>query len=79
MEVEDYQVLGHQSNQGPSPSVAQFGHEAGSRESPGCFKLLPLTETTCFCEISMLQNFFLYPCPDQCLDTIPSRRFTTDN
>ncbi len=25
MEVEDDQVLGHQSNQGPSPSVAQFG------------------------------------------------------
>ncbi len=42
MDVEDDQVLGHQSNQGPSLSVAQFGQEASSRKSSGCFKLLPL-------------------------------------
>ncbi len=49
-------------------------------KSPGCFKLLPLrvTETTSFCEPSMLQKFFLYPSPDLCLDTILSRR-STDN
>ncbi len=36
------------TNQGPSPSIAQFDQEASSRKSPGCFKLLPLrvTETT---------------------------------
>ncbi len=33
---------------------------ASSRKSPCCFKLLPLrvTETTCFCDPSMLQKFF---------------------
>ncbi len=30
------------SKQDPSPSIAQFGQEARSRKSPGCFKLHPL-------------------------------------
>ncbi len=48
-----------QSRQGPSASVAQFGQEASSRKSPGCFKLPPLCimEATCFCEPSMKQFF----------------------
>ncbi len=43
---------------------------ASSRKSPGCFKRLPLrvTETTCFCEPSMKQNFFLNSSPDVWLD-----------
>ncbi len=31
----DHHLLGHHSNQGPSPSIAQFGQEANSRKSPG--------------------------------------------
>ncbi len=58
MEVEDDQVLSHQSNQSSSPSVAQFGQDASSRKNYGCFKLLSLrlTETTSFDEPSMLQK-----------------------
>ncbi len=54
----------------PSPSIAQFGQEASSKKNPGCFKLLPLrvTETTCFCDPSMKQNFFLNSSPDVWLD-----------
>ncbi len=37
----DHQVLGHHSNQSPSPSIAQFGQEASSKKNPGCFKLIP--------------------------------------
>ncbi len=39
--------------------------------NPGCFKLLPLrvTETTCFCEPSMKQNFIRNSSPVVCLDT----------
>ncbi len=67
----DHQVLHHHSNQSPSPSITQFGQETSSRKSPGCFKLLPLrvTETTCFCETSMLQNCFLNSSPDVWLDS----------
>ncbi len=60
----DHQVLGHHSNQSPSPSIAQFGQEASSKKNPGCFKIIPLKEikTTCFCDPSMKQNFFeLFP------------------
>ncbi len=54
----DHQLLGHHSNQSPSPSIAQFGQEASSEKNPGCFKPLPLrlTETTCFCD--PLMNIF---------------------
>ncbi len=53
----DHQLLGHHTNQGPSPLVALL---TSSRKSPGCFKLLSLrvTETTWFCEPSMKQKFF---------------------
>uniref|UniRef100_A0A672SMU7 alpha-1,2-Mannosidase n=1 Tax=Sinocyclocheilus grahami TaxID=75366 RepID=A0A672SMU7_SINGR len=70
LEDVDHQVLGHHSNQSPSPSVAQFGQESRSRKSPGYFKLLPLrvTETTCFCDPSMKHNFFLNSSPDVWLD-----------
>ncbi len=39
---------------------------ASSKKNPGCFKLLPLrvTETTCFCDLSMKQIFFLNSSPD---------------
>ncbi len=49
----------------------QFGQEASSRNSPCCFKLLPLrvTEITCFCDPSMKQNFFLNSSPDVWLDS----------
>ncbi len=64
-------VLGHHTNQSLSPSIAQFGQEASSRKNPGCFKLLLLrvTETTCICDPSMKQNFFLNTSPDVWLDT----------
>ncbi len=67
----DHQVLQHHSIQSPSPSIAQFGQEASSKKSPGCFKRLPLrvTETTCFCDPSMKQNFFLNSSPDVSLDS----------
>ncbi len=66
LNYSDHHVLGHHSNQSPSPSVAQFGQEANSKKNPGCFKLLPLrvTETTCFCDLSMKQIFFLNSSPD---------------
>ncbi len=50
-----------------APSVALFGQEASSRNSPGCFKLLPLrvTKTTFFCDPSMKQNFF-WTLPQMC-------------
>ncbi len=55
----------------PSPSIGQFGQEASSRKSPGCFKLLLwIMEATCFCEPSMKQNFFLNSSPDVWLDAI---------
>ncbi len=62
LDYSDYQVVDHHSNQSPSPSIAQFGQEASSRKSPGCFKHLPLrvTETTCFWEPSMKQNCFYF-------------------
>ncbi len=58
--LSDNQVLGHHTNQSPSPSIAQFGQEASSRKNPGCFKLLLLrvTETTCICDPSMQHIFF---------------------
>ncbi len=67
----DHQVLQHHSIQSPSPSITQFGQEASSKKSPGCFKRLPLrvTETTCFCDPSMKQNFFLNSSPDVSLDS----------
>ncbi len=70
----DHQVLGHHTNQSP----AQFGLEASSRKSPGCFKLLPLrvTETTCFCETSMQHIFFLNSSPDVWFDAILSLSYT---
>ncbi len=57
--LSDNQVLGHHTNQSPSPSIAQFGQEASSRKNPGCFKLLLLrvTETTCICDPSMQHIF----------------------
>ncbi len=64
LRYSDHQLLGLLSRQGPPPSIVQFGQEASSRKSPGYFKLLPLrvTETTCFCEPSMPQNFsVLFP------------------
>ncbi len=63
--------VSHHTNQSPSPSIAQFGQEASSRKNPGCFKLLLLrvTETTCICDPSMKQNFFLNSSPDVWLDT----------
>ncbi len=63
----DHQVLGHHSNQSPSPSIAQFGQEASSKKKPGCFKLLPLrvTENACFCDPSMKQNLF-WTLPQMC-------------
>ncbi len=63
----DHQILGHQYNQAPSPSIAQFGQEASSRKSPGCFKLLLLriTETTCICDPLMKQIFF-WTLPQMC-------------
>ncbi len=62
----DHQLLGHHSNQSPSPSIAQFGQEASSEKNPGSFKPLPLrvTETTCFCNPSMKNMFFLNSSPD---------------
>ncbi len=36
------QVLGHHTNQSPSPSFAQFGQEGSSRKSPGSFKLITI-------------------------------------
>ncbi len=74
----DHQVVGHHSNQSPSPSIAQFGLEASSRKSPGCSKLLPLrvTETTCFCEPSMQHHFFLNSSPDVWFDAILSLSYT---
>ncbi len=62
LNLSEHQVLGHHTNQAPSPSVAQFGKEASSRKNPGCFKLLPLREfcepSTRFCVPSMKQNVF---------------------
>ncbi len=62
------------------PSVAQFTWETSSWKSPGCFKLFPLrvTETTCFCDPSMQQSFFLNSSPDVWLDAslfLSSRQF----
>ncbi len=70
----DHQVLGHHSNQSPSPSIVQFCLEASSRKSPGCSKLLPfrVTETTWFCDASMQHNFFLNSSPDVWFDAILS-------
>ncbi len=70
----DHQVLGHHTNQSPSPSIAQFGQEASSKKNPGCFKLLLLRVTdnikgTCICDPSMKQNCFLNSSPDVWLDT----------
>ncbi len=61
----DHQVLSHHSNQSPSPLLAQFGQEASSKKNPGYFKQLRLRaiETTCFCNPSMKQNFFLNSSP----------------
>ncbi len=62
----EHQVLGHQSNQGPSPSIAQFGQEASSRKSPGCFKLIQLRVTEiCFCEPPVKLIFF-WTLPQMC-------------
>ncbi len=71
LKLSDHQLLGHHTKQSPSPSIAQFGQEASSRKSPGCFKHLPLrvTETTCFCYPTLKQNFFLNSSPDVWLDT----------
>ncbi len=70
----DHRVLGHHSNQSPSPSIVQFCLEASSRKSPGCSKLLPfrVTETTWFCDASMQHNFFLNSSPDVWFDAILS-------
>ncbi len=66
----DHHLLGHHTNQSSSLSITQFGQEDSSGDIPGCFKLFPLrvTETTCFCEPSMKQNFFLNSSPDVWLD-----------
>ena len=37
----DHRVLGHLSDLGPSPPIAQFGRAASSRKSLDCSKLLP--------------------------------------
>ncbi len=44
LHYSDHQLLIDQSNQGPSPSTAQFGQEASSKKNPGCFKLLMIME-----------------------------------
>ncbi len=56
------------SNQSPSPSIAQFGQEASSKNNPGCFKLLPLrvTETTRFCDPSNKADVFYSTLPQMC-------------
>ncbi len=63
----DHQVLGHHSNQSPSPSNDQFGQEASSKKNPSCSKRLPLwiMEATCFCDPSMQQIFF-WTLPQTC-------------
>ncbi len=35
LKYSDHRVLSHQTNQSPSPSIAQFGQKASSRNSPG--------------------------------------------
>ncbi len=69
----DHQCLDPLSNQDPSPWIAQFGQEARSRTSPGCFKLHPLRimEAKCSCEPSTQQNYFC-SLPQICLNTILS-------
>ena len=40
--VSDHWVLGHLSDQGPSPSIVKFGWAGISRKSLGGSKLLPI-------------------------------------
>ena len=71
----DHRVLSHLPDQGPSPSITQFGWAASSRKSLGYSKLLPFKNDGGHC---VLRDFkcciFWYPSPDLCLDTILSRR-----
>ena len=65
----------------PSPPIAQFGLAASSRKSLGGSKLLPFKNDGGHCvlgDLQMLQNFFGYPSPELCLNTILSRS-STDN
>ena len=76
-------VLGHHSDQRPSPPIAPFGQAASSRERLGGSKLLPFKNDGGHCVLKDLQCsiHFLVPFPKICaltqsclgdLRTIPS-------
>ena len=75
-----HRVLGHLPDQGPSPTIAQFGWAASSRKVlvvPNSFHLR-IMEATVFLGTFNAAECFWYRSPDLCLDTIQSRS-STDN
>ncbi len=64
-----HQVLGRQSRQGSSPSIAQFGWATSSWKSPERpFFQLRIMEAT----VTSVNQIFFLPSSDMCLDTILS-------
>ena len=66
----DHRVLGHLHDQGPSPSIAQFGR-AANLERVGGSKLFQFNNNGSHCVLGDLQcyRFFLVPFPQICTST----------
>ena len=56
----DHQVLGHISDQGPSPPIALFGRAASSRKRLGGSKLLPFNNDGGHSVLGGLQCIFFF-------------------
>jgi hypothetical protein len=77
----DHLVLGHLSDQGPSPPIAQFRRAGSSRKSLGGSKRLPCQNDGGHRVLgpSMLHKCFGALPPDLCLDTVLSRCATKNS
>ncbi len=56
----DHRVLSHQSNQSPSPSIAQFGHEASSMKESWLFQSSSIKGNTDYMLLWSFNEIYIY-------------------